>query len=67
LLVSSSKNFEARTQVEHNMGLAGYIVKLPQWEEDDKQLATVGIPNPYDVYPDDRYNSWLQARSKLVI
>jgi hypothetical protein len=49
------------------MGLAGYIVKLPQWEEDDKQLATVGIPNPYDVYPDDRYNSWLQARSKLVI
>jgi hypothetical protein len=49
------------------MGLAGYTVKLEQWEEEDKQLATAGIPNPYDAYPDDRSKNWLRPRSKLVI
>jgi hypothetical protein len=42
-------------------------VKLKQWEEEDRQLAAAGIPNPYDAYPDDRSKNWLQARSKLVI
>jgi hypothetical protein len=49
------------------MGPAGYTVNLEQWEEEDRQLALVGIPNPYDAYPDDRSKNWLQARSKLVI
>jgi hypothetical protein len=52
---------------KHNMGLAGYTVKLEQWKEEDRQLAVVGIPNPNDAYPDDRSNNWLRARSKLVI
>jgi hypothetical protein len=26
------------------MGPAGYTVKLEQWEEEDRQLAAVGIP-----------------------
>jgi hypothetical protein len=38
----------------HNMGPAGYTVKLKQWEEEDRQLDVAGIPNPYDAYPDDR-------------
>jgi hypothetical protein len=42
-------------------------VKLEQWEEEDRQLAAAGIPNPYDAYPDDRSKNWLRARSKLVI
>jgi hypothetical protein len=42
-------------------------MKLEQWEEEDRQLATAGIPNPYDAYPDDRSMNWLRARSKLVI
>jgi hypothetical protein len=42
-------------------------VKLEQWEEDDRQLAAAGIPNPYDAYPDDYSENWLRARSKLVI
>jgi hypothetical protein len=46
---------------------AGYTVKLEQLEEDDRQLATTGIPNPYEAYPDDRSKNWLRARSKLVI
>jgi hypothetical protein len=36
------------------MGLVGYTVKLEQWEEEDRQLAAAGNPNPYDAYPDDR-------------
>jgi hypothetical protein len=52
---------------EHNMHPAGYTVKLEQWEEEDTQLATAGIPNPYDAYPDDRSKNWLRARSRLVI
>jgi hypothetical protein len=36
------------------MGPAGYTVKLEQQEEEDRQLATAGIPNPYDAYPVDR-------------
>jgi hypothetical protein len=42
-------------------------VKLEQWEEEDRQLAAAGIPNPYDAYPDDHSKNWLRARSKLVI
>jgi hypothetical protein len=49
------------------MGQAGYTVKLEQWEEEDRQLAAAGIPNPYDAYPDDHSKNWLRARSKLVI
>jgi hypothetical protein len=49
------------------MGPAGCIVKLEQWEEEDRQLATAGIPNPYGAYPDDRSKNCLRARSKLVI
>jgi hypothetical protein len=49
------------------MGPAGYTVKLEQWEEEDRQLAAAGIPNPYDAYPDDRSNNWIRARSKVVI
>jgi hypothetical protein len=39
------------------MGPAGYIVKLQQWEEEDRQLAAAGFPNPYDAYADDRSNN----------
>jgi hypothetical protein len=49
------------------MGPSGYTVKLEQWEEEDRQLAEAGIPNPYDAYPDDRSKNWIRARSKLVI
>jgi hypothetical protein len=49
------------------MGLAGYTVKLEQRDEEDRQLAAAGIPNPCDSYPDDRSKICLRARSKLVI
>jgi hypothetical protein len=49
------------------MGLAGYTVKLEQWEEEGRQLAVAGIRNPYDAYPDDRSKNWIQARSNLLI
>jgi hypothetical protein len=49
------------------MGPAGYTVKLEQREEEDRQLAATGIPNPYDAYPDDHSRNGLRARSKLVI
>jgi hypothetical protein len=49
------------------MGRAGYTVKLEQLEEEDRQLVTAGIPNPYEAYPDDRSKNWIRARSKLVI
>jgi hypothetical protein len=42
-------------------------MKLEQWEKEYRQLATDGIPNPYDAYLDDRSKNWLRARSKLVI
>jgi hypothetical protein len=49
------------------MGPTGYTVKLEQWEEEDRQLAAAGIPNPYDAYPDDRSKNLLRVRSKLMI
>jgi hypothetical protein len=61
------KELQSRNTSEHNMGPAGYTVKLEKWEEEDRQLAVAGIPNPYDAYPDDRSKNWLRARSKLVI
>jgi hypothetical protein len=61
------KEHRSQNTSEHNMGPAGYTVKLEQWEEEDRQLAAVGIPNPYDAYPDDRSKNWLRARTKLVI
>jgi hypothetical protein len=61
------KELQSRNTNEHNTGRAGYTVRLEQWEEEDRQLAATGIPNPYDAYPDDRSKNWLRARSKLVI
>jgi hypothetical protein len=61
------KELRSRNTSEHNMGPAGYTVKLEQWEEDNRQLAAAGIPNPYHAWPDDRSKNWLRARSKLVI
>jgi hypothetical protein len=61
------KELRSRNTSEQNMGLAGYTVKLEQWEEEDRQLAAAGIPNPNDSYPDDRSKNWLRARSKIVI
>jgi hypothetical protein len=61
------KELRSRNTSEHNMGPAGYTVKLEQWEEEDRQLAAAGIPNPNDAYPDDHSKNWLRARSKLVI
>jgi hypothetical protein len=60
------KDLRSWNTSEHNMGPAGYTVKLEQWEEEDRQLAAAGIPNPYDAYPDDRSKNWLRASSKLV-
>jgi hypothetical protein len=56
------KELRSRNTSEHNMGPASYTVKLEQWEEEDRQLAAVGIPNPYDAYPDDR-----SKRRKILI
>jgi hypothetical protein len=53
------KELRRRNTSEHNMGPAGYTVKLEQWEEEDKQLAVAGIPNPYDAYLDDRSKNWI--------
>jgi hypothetical protein len=61
------KELRSRNISEHNMGPAGYTVKLEQWKEEDRQLAAAGIPNPYDAYPDDHSKNWLRARNKLVI
>jgi hypothetical protein len=48
------KELRSRNTSEHNMGPVDYTVKLEQWEEEDRQLTTAGIPNPYDAYNDDR-------------
>jgi hypothetical protein len=61
------KELRSRNTSDHNIGPAGYTVKLEQWEEEDRQLVAAGIPNPYDAYPDDRSKNWIRARSKLVI
>jgi hypothetical protein len=48
------KELRSQNTCEHSMGPPGYTVKLEQLEVEDRQLATVGIPDPYDAYPDDR-------------
>jgi hypothetical protein len=53
------KELRSRNTSEHNMAPAGYTVKLEQVEEEDRQLAAAGIPNPSDAYPDDRSKNWL--------
>jgi hypothetical protein len=41
-------------------------MKQEQWEEEDRQLAAAGIPNPYDTYLDEPSKNWLRARIMLV-
>jgi hypothetical protein len=53
------KELRSQNTRKHCMGLAGYTVKLEQWEEEDRQLVAAGIPNPYDAYPDDCSKNWL--------
>jgi hypothetical protein len=61
--VSSSsvkfKELRCQNTREHNLGLAGYTVKLEQWEEEDRQLVA--------AYPNDHSKNWIRASSKLVI
>jgi len=52
---------------EHCMGPCGYEGMQAQWDEEDRKLAALGIPNPYEEYPEGRTRNWLRARSKLVI
>jgi hypothetical protein len=61
------KELRSRNTSKHNMGPSVYTLKLPQWEEDGRQLTAAGIPNPYDAYPDNRSKNSLRAMSKLVI
>ena len=49
------------------MGPCGYEGMQAQWDEEDAKLAALGIPNPYEEYPEGRTRNWLRARSKLVI
>jgi len=52
---------------EHCMGPSGYEGIQAQWDEEDRKLASLGIANPYEEFPEGRTRSWLGARSKLVI
>jgi hypothetical protein len=47
------KELRSPNTSEHSMGPAGYTVKLPQWEEEDRYLAAARIPNRYDAYPEN--------------
>ena len=38
-----------------------------KWEQEDRELADVGISNPWDKYPPGRPRNWLHAQSTLVI
>jgi hypothetical protein len=50
----------------HRLGTTGYEGKLKQWEAEDVDLSSKGIPNPWDNCPEGRHKWWLRARSKLV-
>jgi hypothetical protein len=50
----------------HCLGTAGYEGELKQWEAEDVDLSSKGIPNPWDNFPEGHPRRWLQARSKLV-
>ncbi|CAL4924945.1 unnamed protein product [Urochloa decumbens] len=52
---------------EHSMGPAGYEGMESMWEEEDSKLLALGIPNPYEIFPEGRPRNWLRARSKLQI
>jgi hypothetical protein len=50
----------------HRQGTAGYEGELKQWEAEDVDLSSKGIPNPWDNFLEGRPRRWLRARSKLV-
>ncbi|CAL5089802.1 unnamed protein product [Urochloa decumbens] len=52
---------------EHSMGPAGYEGMESIWEEEDSWLLALGIPNPYEIFPEGWPRNWLRARSKLEI
>ena len=52
---------------EHCMGSIGYEGMQAQWDEEDRKLASIGIPYPYEEYLQGQTRSWLRARSNLVI
>jgi len=50
----------------HHLGTGGYAGMAQKWEQEDRELASAGITNPWDTFPLGRSRNWLRARSKLV-
>ena len=44
---------------EHCMGPTSYEGIQAQWDEEDRKLASLGIANPYEEFPEGRTRSWL--------
>jgi hypothetical protein len=68
--LKESERFKAlreKYKHEHCIGPTGYEGMQAQWDEEDSQLTTLGIPNPYEAFPEGHPRSWLRARSKLEI
>jgi hypothetical protein len=51
----------------HCLGTTGYDGKVKHWEAEDAALASKGIPNPWDGFPEGRPVRFLRARSKLDV
>jgi len=64
---AKGKVLREKNMHNHHMGSSGYEGKLAKWEEEDRKLEALGIPNPWDEYPNGRPRYWLRARSTLEI
>ena len=61
------KKLRERNKHDHCLGTGGYAGMAKKWEQEDRELADVGISNPWDKYPPGRPRNWLRARGTLVI
>ena len=60
------KKLWERNNHDHYLGTRGYEGKAAMWEQEDRELATQGISNPWDQFPSGRPRNFLHARSTLV-
>jgi hypothetical protein len=60
------KKLRERNKLDHSLGTGVYEGKAVKWEQEDRELTTEGISNPWDQYLGGHPKNFLRARSYLV-
>ncbi|KAJ1255962.1 hypothetical protein BS78_K127600 [Paspalum vaginatum] len=56
------RELHGRNTENHGLGTTGYDGKFDKWEQEDLDLATKGIQNPWNEFLEGRPRNWLRGR-----